>query len=813
MVNLQRCVPEDKSKRPEFDGSSMSPAVSRRYALRGSGETLVLLAASTMCTAGLVQLPYADMLTPSQSSPTTHTAPRQGPWGEWLRIIASFCSCGGGCDGDGSTTSSTSNDDENTTTNVDDHDTTLLTATTASSSAGGCCCCAAVAIESLVQQAKAQSAKATPRTQCILSAMGDCGSGVPAAEDLLTRAIHHLCDSDWVDWLRIPLIGAASQGDLDTVRLLLKAGFGGPGSRGIGAWMIPGGDGRTLLHAAADSGNAVVIEALLDAGAGVVVNAVTGHRGGRQNTCGFSPFHVAVIKGSVPAAMALARAGAAVHRRAPFQQSALHLAAGTGNAEMVYALVTDLRLAVEGRDDLGGTALHAAAWHGEAECVRALLALGAQVDTRDECGRSPLFQACRCGGGGDGGGGSPDGWKAVCELVGAGADVNAKSEDGDTPLHIACRYGHTETVHILLRHDADETARCDLGKTPGDVTRGAALRAARRRSRCGNTGGGGNGVASGGNNNDFPLQLAEAIHAALAAAPAGRAWRRRGWIVMLRTRLIEFDKLRLAESMPSAGSTEEADQVFTGSFEVGAGGRSMLASLDLSVGMLVQDANGSVSLPQAWAAMDLEEERDFSGPLEGLLPLEHFQENGITAGFGMDEMDETRCGVAVMSGTTKRPSVSVDCVRGFKRLCSRKHGFLGGALKSVSDGFAVTASGGLGLREMDISADNFVDLALDSFPSSSEKGCAPSGGGSGCAGVSGFRQQDASTGDRASCVGIGGGSSHTVVVGGATIISDDCSTSASSSTSGGDRVDMFYDVVLRTLEMADGPFEIIVGYV
>ena len=786
----------------------------RRYALLGSGEKLLLLAVSTKCNAGLVRLPYADMLASSQPPPTTSG---QGPWGEWLRMTASFFSCGGGGSSNsrGRSSSSSGGGDENNDNNKNNGDATFTaTILPTGTTTDGCCCCVAAAIESTGQQAKPQSTPATPREPCILSSIGGSGgcggggSGATSAEELLARAIRHLCDLDWADWLRVPLIGAASQGDLDTVRLLLKAGVGGAGSRGIGAWMIPGGDGRTLLHAAADSGNAGVIEALLDAGAGVVVNAVTGRCGGQQSSHGFSPFHVAVIKGSVPAAMALARAGAAVRRRAPFQQSALHLAAGTGNAGMVYALVTELRLAVEGKDDLGGTALHAAAWHGEAECVRALLALGARVDTRDECGRSPLFQACRCGGGGGGGGdggggGSPDGWLVVRELVGAGADVNAKSEDGDTPLHVACRYGHAETVRILLRHDADETARCDVGKTPGDVVSGEALRAARRRIRYANAaaaaaataaatapagaGGGINGGVSGGDDrgsdggNEYTLEVAEAIHAALTAAPAGRAWRRRGWLMLLRTRLIEFDKRRLSES----------PELYTGSVEVG-GGRNSLASVDLSVGMFVQDAHGSVSLPQTWAAVDLEE-RDVFDPL-GELPPELFQ--GNVAGFGGVELDEALCADAAR--------VSADCVRGLKRLCSRKDGLLGDALteKSVSDGFAATASSGLELRAMDVSADNLVDLSLGSAPPSPEKVCAADDGG-GHSGGWGFLRQDTCAAEGATCDGAG--LPHAVAVG----ISD----SSSSNSSNSDELDVFYEVVLQTLEMADGLFEIIVGYV
>lgn len=696
------------------------------------------------------------MLAPSTTHSPSPTAPAAGPWGDWVRITSSLCSCRGS-NGDG-----------------------CSSATTSSHTNGS-----------------GSFSWRTPTSS----------SNIPEAEELFTRAARHLCDSDWTDWLRVPLIGAASQGDLDMVRLLLKAGVGERGNRGIGGWMIPGGDGRTLLHSAADSGNVGVIDALLDAGAGVVINSVTGNCStGCSSSSGFSPFHVAAIKGSVPAVMTLARAGAAVHRRAPFKQSALHLAAATGDAEMVYALVTDLRLAVEGKDDLGSTALHVAASHGKAECVRALLALGADVDARDVCGRSPLFKACRCGGGGSG---PPDGCEAVRELLGAGADVHARSDDGDTPLHAACRYGNTEAVCLLLRHNADETARCDLKKTPWDVSRRQALRAARRRCRCAVDGSDTSSVddvgRSGGCHIDFPAGVADAIHAALAAAPAGRAWRRRGWLVMLRARSIEFDKERQAASVVDTAAAAMTGNAAEEGFELGTGG-DLWSKGDLGLGALAQDPSEFMLLPTTWTAMSLEGEKELLAALAGMPGKD--QNSWVDVGKGVEAT--LPAASAGLQDEHSLPSPrgeddllpsAVDCTRPAQNR-SRKRTLPTGALVSFDDSIPEGIFDNLNsttskyLRTTDICFTNdLVDLSAD---------CSLS-----CARVidnSGSRRRKATWDIPANvtsawrAVDGGDGSPQAVVVDG-----------TSSGSGGAD--DRFLELVVRTLEMADGPFEIIVGYV
>jgi len=48
--------------------------------------------------------------------------------------------------------------------------------------------------------------------------------------------------------------------------------------------------------------------------------------------------------------------------------------------------------------------------------------------------------------------------EAVKELVAAGADVNEKDEEGRSALHFACGYGEVECAEYLIEHGADVNA-------------------------------------------------------------------------------------------------------------------------------------------------------------------------------------------------------------------------------------------------------------------------------------------------------------------------------------------------------------------
>ena len=91
------------------------------------------------------------------------------------------------------------------------------------------------------------------------------------------------------------------------------------------------------------------------------------------------------------------------------------------------------------------------------EAVKQHLAAGADVNVKDESGRTALLQAALFG------------RKEITELlIAAGADVNAKDDWGMTPLHEATREGHKEITDLLLTNGADVNAKDGSGRTPLD---------------------------------------------------------------------------------------------------------------------------------------------------------------------------------------------------------------------------------------------------------------------------------------------------------------------------------------------------------
>ena len=141
------------------------------------------------------------------------------------------------------------------------------------------------------------------------------------------------------------------------------------------------------------------------------------HRGG-------SPLHIAACQGSVAIAAALLDAGADKEARMVNGRSPLHLAVINGNVDVVMLLLRNQAFTEHCDRSRGQTPLSEAAEYGLAPTIRILLE--------------------------------------------AGADVESTSSEGLTPLHWACCYNHSTSVEVLLASGANP-----------DVVDGAAAKAAK----------------------------------------------------------------------------------------------------------------------------------------------------------------------------------------------------------------------------------------------------------------------------------------------------------------------------------------------
>src|SRR5262245_59564355 len=214
------------------------------------------------------------------------------------------------------------------------------------------------------------------------------------------------------------------------------------------------GDGTTPLHWAVRTDDLDTSRLLIKAGANATV----------ANRYGVTPLSLAAVNGNAAMIELLLASGADPNTTVSHGQTVLMTAARTGNVAAVRALV-DKGAKVNAREDqLGETALMWAASENHADVVKLLIDRGAEVNGRsstitfpkDRFGLegvltilphgnwTPLMYAGRDGG-----------VDAVRVLARAGAEVNATDPDGTTPLMLAIMNSHYDTANALLESGAD----------------------------------------------------------------------------------------------------------------------------------------------------------------------------------------------------------------------------------------------------------------------------------------------------------------------------------------------------------------------
>jgi ankyrin repeat protein len=91
---------------------------------------------------------------------------------------------------------------------------------------------------------------------------------------------------------------------------------------------------------------------------------------------------------------------------------------------------------------------------GDLPVVRLLIDRGADLQTRDEEGRTALHWAATC-------------WfRAIARLlIDRGADLQAQDQQGNTPLHWALENGRVATARLLIDREADIGIKNNQGMT------------------------------------------------------------------------------------------------------------------------------------------------------------------------------------------------------------------------------------------------------------------------------------------------------------------------------------------------------------
>jgi ankyrin repeat protein len=243
---------------------------------------------------------------------------------------------------------------------------------------------------------------------------------------------------------------AARNGDQKTVEVLLarRARAGEPDLDAVDD------SGWTALMFAADSGHALIVRALCEAGANTEVRCKIGRTALMQ----------AVSAEQLDAMAELISQGADIDAQDEQGCSALLYAALGANPEPIITL-REANADMELPDSSGYTVLMSAVQGAQTQIVLALLQPipgkpAPEVDRRDDMERTPIMLAA-----------SEGMFEAIRALIDHGASCNAVDINGETALHIAARFGYTDALRVLLNAGADWQMLNNNDESPLDLAR------------------------------------------------------------------------------------------------------------------------------------------------------------------------------------------------------------------------------------------------------------------------------------------------------------------------------------------------------
>ena len=133
----------------------------------------------------------------------------------------------------------------------------------------------------------------------------------------------------------------------------------------------------------------------------------------------------------------------------------LHEKAAYGLTVEVVELLKERRASISDQNSYGATALHVSSKNGHLALARELIKLGADIHSKRQQKATPLHDAAVNG--------HVD---LVVLLIENSAGINDVMDDGASALHLASREGYTEVIEQLISHGAEKNIRNKEKDTP-----------------------------------------------------------------------------------------------------------------------------------------------------------------------------------------------------------------------------------------------------------------------------------------------------------------------------------------------------------